>query len=172
MKITFLLVLALATGVSMLHSLSYRVKHTRGWTSCMLSFVSNIVAKTQNLYRICTSASIQSRLTRTSWREIGMLRCPISAPKHCLFSTKQHHPTCNSFFISMGTFIYIYIYIYISFSDPDQVAVRVQAHEVSSIGTSLLFKNFAVQFWGLECRSVRPLSPHSTKGMSPIGLWI
>ena len=48
LKTCFLLALASAKRVSKLHGLSYKVKHSRGLTSCTLSFLHSFVAKTQH----------------------------------------------------------------------------------------------------------------------------
>ena len=47
-KTCFLLNLASAKRVSELHSLSFMVRHSRGWKSCTFSFLPDFVVKTQN----------------------------------------------------------------------------------------------------------------------------
>ena len=47
-KMSFLLPLASAKGVSELHGLSFHVRHSCGWRTCTFSFFPDSVAKTQN----------------------------------------------------------------------------------------------------------------------------
>ena len=52
-KTCWLLALTLAIKVSKLHGLSYQLRYSEGWRSCIFSFVPNFVAKTQNPPVLC-----------------------------------------------------------------------------------------------------------------------
>ena len=95
LKTCFLLAVTSAERISELHSLSYEVKHSRGWSSYVLGFV----AKPWNSSLQWAQSSFLKDFVSYN-RE--MLLCPVIAMKQYLSKTEQYHLACSHFFIFMG----------------------------------------------------------------------
>ena len=143
-----LLGLALAKQVNKLHSISCDVHHSEGWGSCTFSVVDARFEKMTipSLYN-CVDSDKDERLL-----------CPVRAVRYYLERTKQFRPSCKHLFISTGqekkgisrNTISFWIrtvidHGYSSASEDDCRAVKVSAHKVHSIASSMPFKkNVAV----------------------------
>ena len=98
-KMLFLLALASAKRIGELHTLSYRVSHTRGWGEVSFSFFPGLVAKTQD------SSSLAPRfegfsvpaLPNAGNNRSGRLLCPVRAVRCYLDRTAPHRPRCELF---------------------------------------------------------------------------
>ena len=155
-KTSFLLALASAKMVSELHGLSFRGRHSRGWRSCMFSFLPDFVAQTQNP-SIPDSRfkefSITSLHDFVEDDQDELLLCLIRALRKCLSWTEQFHPWIEGLFVSTGHVKKRVTCNTISFqlrsvismarastSEEDCRSLRVRAYEVRKVATSLLFK--------------------------------
>ena len=158
-KTLFLLALASAKRIGELHSLSYRVSHTRNWGEVSFAFVTGFVAKTQD------PSSLASRfegfsvpaLTNARKNRNGRLLCPVRAVKVYLDRTAPHRPRCERLFVTAGrskkeiskTTVSFWLRKTISRAyELSGTALPVpapRARETRGIAPSILFrKNFAV----------------------------
>ena len=154
-KTCFLLVLTLAKRVRELHGLSHRAQHSQGWKSYTFSFVSDFVAKTQNLslhgYRF-EEFLIPSLDDFVGGDRDELVLSSIGALRRCLSCTEQYHSEFLNLFISMTekkkqVFWNIILFwtrsiishAYGSAFNEDCRLVRVKAHEIRKIAASLLF---------------------------------
>ena len=80
-KTLFLLALALAKSIGELHSLSYRVSHSRGWAEVSFSFVPGFVAKTQDPSSLAPrfEGFTVPALSNARNNRNGRLLCPVRA---------------------------------------------------------------------------------------------
>ena len=96
LKMSFFLALVSAKLFVELHSLSYRVKRSRGWTCNTFSFVSSFVAKTHN-----------PGLQGTQFNEYGLhsLKDLVDGDREeillCFIKAVKHYLSSINFFISI-----------------------------------------------------------------------
>ena len=88
---------------SKLHSLSHGVGHSRDWRSCTLSFVSDLVAKTQTptILNSKFQFPITFQLEFVNGDRDTMLLCPVEVLKNYLSRTEQSCPACTNLFVSL-----------------------------------------------------------------------
>ena len=159
-KTSFLLALASTKSVSELHGLSFRVRHSRGWKLYTFLFLPDFVAKTQN------PSVPDSRFEEFSVPSLNdfvgddraeLLMCPIGALWRYLSQTEQYHPGIEGLFISTGwrkkrvsrnTISFwlrsVICMAHATASKEDCRLLRVWAHEIRKIVTSLIFKKNCV----------------------------
>ena len=161
-KTSFLLALASAKRVSELHRLSFRVHHSRGWRLCMFSFLPDFVAKTQNPSMPDShfkEFSIPSLDDFVGDDRDELLLCPIRASGNTFHGLNsfgrelrassyiQYRP-CEEESLLLHDSFWLSSVIsmaHTSASEEDCRALRVRAHEVRKVATSLLFeRNCAV----------------------------
>ena len=156
LKTVFLLALASAKRVSELHGLSHIVSHSSHWKSVTLQFAPDFVAKTQIPGRPETSygpivlPALSQILDR---QDDDMVLCPIRSLREYLRRTESSRPTCPRLFISTNTkkprsivkntisyWIRKVILSAYKTANSDQIdIVKVKAHEVRALATSLAF---------------------------------
>ena len=159
-KTSFLLALASTKRVSELHGLSFRVRHSHGWSSCTFSFLPDFVAETQN------PSFHDSRFEEFSVPPLDgfvgsdrdeLLLCPTRALQKYLACTEQYCLGIEGLFISMGWrkkwlswnnisfwLCSVITLAHASTSEEDCQSLRVRAHEVRKVTTSLLFYPLSV----------------------------
>ena len=155
----FLLVLASAKRIGELHSMSYRVSHSRGWGEVSFSFVPGFLAKTQDPSSLAPRFEGFSvpALPNARNNRNGRLLCPVQAVRRYLDCTAAHHPRCERLFVTAGrskkeiskTAVSLWLRKTISrayqLSGTEQPVPAHRARETRGIAPSLLFKkNFAV----------------------------
>ena len=103
-KRSFLLGLASAKRISELHTLSYRVSHTRDWGEVSFAFVTGFVAKTQDPSSLAPRFEGFSvpALPNARKNRNGRLLCPVRAVKVYLDRTASHRPRCERLFVTTG----------------------------------------------------------------------
>ena len=87
--------------------LSHKVKHSRGWTSCIFNFVSELIAKTQNPSApdLCfEELTISLQGDFTDWATDDMLLCPVRYNKCHLNRREQYCLNCSD--------LYLYIFFF------------------------------------------------------------
>ena len=157
-KTLILLALASAKRIGELHTLSYRVSHSRGWAEVSFSFVPGFVAKTQDSSSLAPQFEGFTVPTLPNARNNrnGRLLYPVRAVRGYLDRTAAHHPLCERLFVTAGrskkeiskTTVFFWLRKTISrayeLSGTEQPVPAPQACE-TRIAPSLLFKkNFAV----------------------------
>ena len=158
-KTLFLLALASAKRIGEIHTLSYRVSHTRNWGEVSFSFVTGFVAKTQDpssLARRFEGFSVPALPNARNNRN-GRLLCPVRAVRCYVDRTAPHRLRCERFFVTAGrskkeiskTTVSFWLRKTISRAyELSGTALPVpapRARETRGIAPSLLFKkNFAV----------------------------
>ena len=104
-KTSFLLAIASTKRVSELHSLSFCVRHLRGWRSCTFSFLLDFVAKTWNPF-VPDSNFKEFSVPSLDDFIVGdrdeLLPCPIRALCKYLTRTEQCRPGIKGLFVSKG----------------------------------------------------------------------
>ena len=156
-KTCFLLALASAKGVSMLHGLTYWMHYSKGWRSHTFLFLPDFIAKTQNasVHDLCfEELTVPSLADFLDENRDEMLRCHVRAVKRYLSRTEQFRPECSGLFISLdkrnkplsqNTISFwirsVISHAYQSATDENSRTVKVKAHEVQKVGTSLLFSS-------------------------------
>ena len=103
-KALFLLALASAKRIGELHTLSYRVSHTRDWGEVSFAFVTGFVAKTQDPSSLAPRFEGFSvpALPNARKNRNGRLLCPVRAVKVYLDRTASHRPRCERLFVTAG----------------------------------------------------------------------
>ena len=104
-KRCFLLALALAKRIGELHTLSYRVSHSRGWgEEVSFSFVPGFVAKTQDPSSLAPrfEGFTVPALPNARNNRNGRLLCPVRAVRRYLDRTAAHRPRCERLFVTAG----------------------------------------------------------------------
>ena len=158
-KTLFLLALASAKRIGELHTLSYRVSHSRNWGEVSFSFFPGFVAKTRD------PSSLALRLEGFTVPALpnarnncnGGLLCPVRAVRRYLDRTAAHRPRCERLFVTAGcskkeiskTTLSFWLQKTISrayeLCGMEQPVPAPRARETRGIAPSLLFKkNFAV----------------------------
>ena len=151
-KTSFLLAFASAKRVCELHGLSFRVCHSRGWKSCIFSFLPDFVAKTQNppvLDSCFKEFSVPSLDDVVGDDRDELLLCPIRALRKNLSETEQYRPGIEGLFISMRPrkkrlpcntislwLCFVISLAHTSASEEECRSLRVRAHEVWEVATS------------------------------------
>ena len=99
-KTLFLLAFASAKRIGELHTLSYRVSHTRDWGEVSFAFV----AKTQDPSSLAPRFEGFSvpALPNARKNRNGRLLCPVRAVKVYLDRTASHRPRCERLFVTAG----------------------------------------------------------------------
>ena len=158
-KMLFLLALASAKRIGELHTLSYRVSHSKGWAEVSFSFVPGFVAKTQDPSFLAPrfEGFIVLALPNTRNNRNGRLLCPERAVRCYLDHTAAHRPRCERLFVTAGrskkeiskTTVSFWLRKTISrayeLSGTEQPVPAHRACETRGIAPSLLFKkNFTV----------------------------
>ena len=158
-KTLFLLALASAKRIGELHTLSYRVSHTKDWGEVSFAFVTGFVAKTQDPSSLAPRFEDFSvpALPNARKNRNGRLLCPVRAVKVYLDSTASHRPRCDRLFVTAGrskkeiakTTVSFWLRKTISRAyELSGTALPVpspRARETRGIAPSILFrKNFAV----------------------------
>ena len=158
-KTLFLLALASAKRIGELHTLSYRVSHSRGWGEVSFSFVPGFVAKTQDPSSLAPRFEGFSvpALPNARNNRNGRLLCPVRAVRRYLDRTAAHRSRCERLFVTAGrskkeiskTTVSFWLRKTISrayqLSGTEQPVLAPRARETRGIAPSLLFKkNFAV----------------------------
>ena len=154
----FLLALASAKRIGELHTLSYRVSHSRNWGEVSFSFVPGFVAKTQDPSSLAPrfeGFSVPALPNAINNRN-GRLLCPVRVVRCYLDRTAAHRPRCERFFVTEGrskkeiskTTVSFWLRKTISrayeLSGTAQPVPAPRARGTLGIAPSLLFKNFAV----------------------------
>ena len=109
-----------------------------------------------------------------------MLLCLVRTAKHYLSGTEQCRPACSSFFLSLWRKKCVTknnrsLLRCIEWPLTVTTLQWEQGHTKWRASVRLWFLRINLQsskFWGLECGSSGPCSPHSTSGMSSTGQWI
>ena len=103
-KTLFLLALASAKRIGELHTLSYRVSHSRGWAEVSFSFVPGFMAKTQDPSSLAHQFEgfTVPALPNTRNNRNGRLLCPVRAVRCYLDRTAAHHLLCERLFLTAG----------------------------------------------------------------------
>ena len=103
-KTLFLLALASAKRIGELHTLSYRVSHTRNWGEVSFSFVPGFVAKTQDPSALAPrfEGFTVPALPNARNNRNGRLLCPVRAVRRYLDRTAAHRLQCEWFFVTAG----------------------------------------------------------------------
>ena len=103
-KTLFLLALASAKRIGELHTLSYRVSHTRDWGEVSFAFVTGFVAKTQDPSSLAPRfvGFTVPALPNARKNRNGRLLCPVRAVKVYLDRTASHRPRCERLFVTAG----------------------------------------------------------------------
>jgi len=157
LKTVFLLALATAKRVGEIHGLSYIISHSLNWQKVYLSLDPAFVAKTQVPGRANTAPKpieIPALTQVLDQGEEDLLLCPVRALKRYLRITRKVRPECSRLFvsshkkvkkpISKNTISYwirnVISDAYKRSHERDAEEVKVKAHEVRAIATSLLFK--------------------------------
>ena len=157
LKTVFLLALATAKRISEIHGLSYIISHSLNWQKVYLSLDPAFVAKTQVPGRANTEPrpiEIPALTQVLDQGEEDLLLCPVRALKRYLKITRKARPECSRLFvsshkkvkkpISKNTISYwirnVISDAYKRSHERDAEEVKVKAHEVRAIATSLLFK--------------------------------
>ena len=158
-KTLFLLALASAKRIGELHTLSYRVSHTRNWGEVSFSFVPGFVAKTQDPSSLVPrfEGITVPALPNTRNNCNGRLLCPVRAVRCYRDCTAAHRPRCERLFVTAGhskkeiskTTVSFWLRKTISrayeLSGTEQRVPAPRARETRGIAPSLLFKkNFSV----------------------------
>ena len=162
LKTVFLPSLATAKRVSELHGLSHIVQHSHHWSSVTLQFAPDFVAKTQITGRPETNygtINIPSMSQILDHHDDELVLCPVRSLREYLRRTEESRPTCARLFISTNTkkprpitknTISFWLRQVILFAyknaNPDALTlVKVKAHEVRALATSLAFsKNMSL----------------------------
>ena len=155
----FLLALASAKRIGELHTLSYRVSHSRNWGEVSFSFVPGFVAKTQDPSFLAPrfEGFTVPALPNAKNNRNGRLLCPVRAVRRYLDRTATHRLRCERLFVTAGrskkeiskTTVSFWLRKTISraygLSGTDLPVPAPRARETRGIAPSLLFKkNFAV----------------------------
>ena len=154
LKTVFLLALATARRVSGLHGLSAEVRHSQGWTSVTFSFVPDFLAKTQRPGQdFIDEFTIPALLEFVGEQEEDRLLCPVRAVREYLRRTRDCRPACSRLLVTVSDprravhphtlskwICQVIRRAYASVSEEECRLVKVKAHEVRAIATSLLFQ--------------------------------
>ena len=155
----FLLALASAKRIGELHTLSYRVSHTRVWGEVSFSFVPGFAAKTQDPPSLAPRFEGFSvpALPNARNNRNGRLLCPVQVVRRYPDRTAAHRPRCERLFVTAGrsrkeiskTTVSFWLRKTISqayqLSGTEQPVPAPRSQETRGIALSLLFKkNFAV----------------------------
>ena len=158
-KTLFLLALASAKRIGELHTLSYRVSHSRGWAEVSFSSVPGFMAKTRDPSSLAPrfEGFTVPALPNTRNNLNGRLLCPVRLVRCYLDRTAAHRPLCKWLFVTAGrskeeiskTTVSFWLRKTISrayeLSGAEQPVPAPRARETRGIAPSLLFKkNFAV----------------------------
>ena len=176
LKTVFLIALASAKRVSEIHAISHVVSHKRDWSSVSLSLLPEFVAKTQVPGRASSGVlpfSIPALTTILGESDPDALLCPVRALRVFLRKTQHLRPGCRRLFVTTNTqtpkgvsknTISFWIRqvirsAYEGTSEEDRALVKVKAHEVRALATSLLFrKNCSIE----DVMSAASWRSHST----------
>ena len=154
-----MLALASAKRIGELHTLSYRVSHSRDWGEVPFSFVPGFMAKTQDPFSLAPRFEGFSvpALTNARNNRNGRVLCLVRAVRRYLDRTAAHRPRCEWLFVTAGrskkeiskTTVSFWLWKMISrayqLSGVAQPVPAPRARETCGIALSLLFKkNFAV----------------------------
>ncbi|MPC60538.1 hypothetical protein E2C01_054586 [Portunus trituberculatus] len=154
LKTVFLLALASSHRVSGLHSLSAEMRHSKGWTSMTFSFAPDFLAKTQ-----CPGQhsfdkfTIPALLDSVGEDEVDRLLCPVPAVCEYLHRTRDCQPSCFRLLVTvsdprravhshtLSKWICQVIWgAYVSVLEEQLRFLKVNAHKVRAIATSVLFR--------------------------------
>ena len=153
LKTVFLLALATARRVSGLHGLSAAVRHSKGWTSLTFSFAPDFLAKTQRPGQASLDDfSVPALLEFVGEQEDDRLLCPVRAVREYLRRTRDCRPACSRLFVTVSDprravhphtlskwICQVIQRAYAGVSEEERRLVKVNAHEVRAIATSVLF---------------------------------
>ena len=157
-KTLFLLALASAKRIGELHSLLYRVSHSRNWGEVSFSFIPGFVAKAQDPSSLAHrfEGFTVPALPNARNNRNGRLLCPVQAVRCSLGRSAAHRPRCERLFVTAGrskkeiwkTTVSFWLRKTMSrayeLSGTEQPVPAPRAHETCGIASSLLFKkNFA-----------------------------
>ena len=146
-KTSYLLALALARRVRELHNLFFLVRHLRSWSYCTSPFFLTSWLRPRILEEF--SVPPLDNFVGGDWDEL--LLCPIKALRKYLTRTEQYRPGIEGLFISTGRrkkwvscntisfwLLSVITLAYVSASEEDCRSLRVRAHEVRKVATSVV----------------------------------
>lgn len=155
LKTVFLVALATAKRVSELQAISAAVTHSDRWKSMTLTFARDFVAKTQRPSDPSTALQPVTlpALSVVGPNDLDAQLCPVRALRTYLDVTKKFRPECKRLFVSLfpnakknvgkntlSRWIRRVIRQAYLDSSPDELKeLKVSAHEVRAISTSLAF---------------------------------
>ncbi|MPC63229.1 hypothetical protein E2C01_057324 [Portunus trituberculatus] len=154
LKTVFLLALTSARQISGLHGLSAEVRHSKGWTSMTFSFVPDFLAKSQYPgQHSFDEFTIPALLDFVGEDEVDHLLCPVCTVREILRMTRDCRPASSRLLVTVSDprravhphtlskwIRQVIRRAYVSVSEEELRLLKVNAHEVQAITTSVLFR--------------------------------
>ncbi|MPC69696.1 hypothetical protein E2C01_063927 [Portunus trituberculatus] len=150
----FLLVLTSARQLSGLHSLMAELRHSKGLTSMTFSFAPNFLAKTQCLVQHSFDEfTIPALSDFVEKDEVDCLLCSVQIVCEYLHRTRDCRPACPRLLVTVSDpkravhphtlskwICQVIRRACVSVSEEQSRVLKVNAHEVRAIATSVLFR--------------------------------
>ena len=158
LKTVFLLALASSKRVGELHAISYRVSHSVAWKEVSFTFMPEFIAKNQDPTKADPrfwSFSVPSLYDFVGGEEEEMVLCPVRAIRTYLKRTKHLRPEFKRLFVSTkdnpkpitknSVSYWLKEVIRRAYELNHSSCPKAKAHELRSVGTSLVFrKNLSI----------------------------